>query len=204
MLAAGIQAPVPLEELESHLREEIERQKGMGLEGAEAFVLAVQIIGPAPAVQAEFEKVRGRDPGRAWKQKQIVFVTGLCAVSMFILICLVFKIGSFSQITPAQQLSGLAAITVMILLAGGGPLARRFFPVIHSRPVRDAIGIFFGLVVMIWYAVFAFVVLPRLDGTLSQLIVTVLWSTMVPTGALGGLIAGIETAARRKAALIGS
>lgn len=204
MGAAGIKSPVPLEELESHLREEIERLTGAGLRGSEAFVTAVQKIGPAPVVQAEFEKARGLGAAHSWRPKQIIFVAGLGAVSMFILVCLLFKLGSFSQITPAQQLSGLAATAVMLLLAGGGPLAGRFFPVIHSRPIRDAIGIFFGLLVMLWYAVFASVILPLVEGTLGQLIVIVLWSTMVPTGVFGGLIAGIETAARRKTALAGS
>ena len=37
MLAAGIKTPVPLEELESHLREEIEQQTKLGLSEAEAF-----------------------------------------------------------------------------------------------------------------------------------------------------------------------
>jgi hypothetical protein len=33
MLAAGIKTPVPLDELEIHLREEIERQMASGLDG---------------------------------------------------------------------------------------------------------------------------------------------------------------------------
>lgn len=58
MLAAGIQTPVPLEELESHLREEIERQMGSGLSGQAAFETTVRQIGQAEMLKTEFAKVR--------------------------------------------------------------------------------------------------------------------------------------------------
>jgi hypothetical protein len=56
MLAAGITTPIPLEELELHLREEIERQRQTGLAAPQAFALAVQRIGEAPTLKAEFQK----------------------------------------------------------------------------------------------------------------------------------------------------
>ena len=45
MLAAGIKAPVPLDELESHLCEEIERQIKSGLGEQKAFEISVHQIG---------------------------------------------------------------------------------------------------------------------------------------------------------------
>ena len=56
MLAAGIKAPVPLEELESHLREEIERQIQSGASDQEAFQRTVLQIGQAKELKAEFGK----------------------------------------------------------------------------------------------------------------------------------------------------
>jgi hypothetical protein len=56
MLAAGIKTPVPLEELEIHLRDEIEEQMKSGLDEEEAFRSAVQKIGQAQMIQNEFEK----------------------------------------------------------------------------------------------------------------------------------------------------
>jgi len=56
LLAAGIKAPEPLEELESHLREEIEGQLASGLEAEAAFKLAVRQTGPATALETEFTK----------------------------------------------------------------------------------------------------------------------------------------------------
>ncbi len=56
MLSAGIQAPVPLDELEIHLREEMEQQMNAGLHAEAAFALAVQKIGRMDALKTEFNK----------------------------------------------------------------------------------------------------------------------------------------------------
>jgi hypothetical protein len=56
MLAAGINTPVPLEELEIHLREEIEIQSKSGLNEQEVFNFAVQKIGQASLLKTEFKK----------------------------------------------------------------------------------------------------------------------------------------------------
>ena len=72
MLAAGIKNPVPLEELESHLREDVERQIRGGTEAAQAFQRAVQRIGQGDGLQREFEKLadakrkRTRELMRRW------------------------------------------------------------------------------------------------------------------------------------------
>jgi hypothetical protein len=57
MLAAGIKTPVPLDELEIHLRDEIERQTKLELNQQEAFNVAVQRIGHGHVLQNEFNKV---------------------------------------------------------------------------------------------------------------------------------------------------
>jgi hypothetical protein len=56
MLAAGIKTPVPLEELEAHLREEIERQMKSGKNAQRAFEIAVLEIGKANMLKNEFQK----------------------------------------------------------------------------------------------------------------------------------------------------
>jgi hypothetical protein len=57
MLAAGIKAPVPLEELENHLREEIEWQLRAGESEPIAFAAAVRQMGGSAALKPEFAKV---------------------------------------------------------------------------------------------------------------------------------------------------
>ncbi len=59
MLAAGIKTPVPLEELEIHLREEIEQQTKSGLNEQEIFNSAIQKMGQAGLLKTEFVKAKG-------------------------------------------------------------------------------------------------------------------------------------------------
>ena len=56
MLAAGIKTLV-LEELESHLREEIERPMRTGFSASYAFDIAVRHIGKAQSIKTEFTKI---------------------------------------------------------------------------------------------------------------------------------------------------
>jgi hypothetical protein len=57
MLAAGIQTPVPLDELEIHLREENERLKKSGVDERTAFENAVHQTGQPQALKGEFNKI---------------------------------------------------------------------------------------------------------------------------------------------------
>jgi hypothetical protein len=56
MLAAGIRSPAPLEELESHLREETERRMKSGLSEQKAFEISVRRIGRPEILWSEFKK----------------------------------------------------------------------------------------------------------------------------------------------------
>src|ERR1700679_1875933 len=59
MLAAGVKTPVPLEELENHLRDDLERQMRSGVEAEAAFQIAVARLGHAGALKKEFAKATG-------------------------------------------------------------------------------------------------------------------------------------------------
>ena len=56
MFAAGIKTPVLLEELEIHLREEIEQQLKSGLNEQKAFEISVQQVGQPKTLESEFKK----------------------------------------------------------------------------------------------------------------------------------------------------
>jgi len=76
MQAAGIQSPVPLEELEEHLREEVERQVKLGMTEAEAFQSAICLVGQPGRLRAEFsragEGLGGRGHDRATQISRIL------------------------------------------------------------------------------------------------------------------------------------
>src|SRR6516225_9715383 len=56
-LAAGVKSSAQLDELEGHLREEIERQMKSGLDPQQAVAMAVQTIGKATMLKDEFNKI---------------------------------------------------------------------------------------------------------------------------------------------------
>jgi hypothetical protein len=57
MVAGGIESPQVLDELESHLRDDMEEQMRAGLSAREALATAVERLGQAGALECEFEKV---------------------------------------------------------------------------------------------------------------------------------------------------
>jgi hypothetical protein len=87
MLAAGIKTPAPLDELESHLRQDVEQQMQSGVDAPRAFEIAVARLGRADALKKEFAKARdfwgflGRD--KSAKTNRILGVLWLagCALS---------------------------------------------------------------------------------------------------------------------------
>ena len=60
MLATGVKNPNVLDELESHLRDDVEQQMKSGLSADRAFGTAVQRMGQASSLKREFAKVGGR------------------------------------------------------------------------------------------------------------------------------------------------
>ena len=57
MVAGGIKLPRVLDELESHLRDDVEQQMGSGLSAQRAFESAVKRIGQAAALSSEFDRM---------------------------------------------------------------------------------------------------------------------------------------------------
>ena len=200
MLATGIKTPVPLEELEIHLREEIERQLNSGANEPRAFEIAMQKIGNAKMLKDEFGKNKITKEMRDWKLVEKLFAGGLSAISLLVtLMVLLSRIGSLDyNLTSAQQMSVLTALALMIALAVGGRLSYRLFPVISSKRVRDAISISGGIAVATMEIYWFNFVLPQHDYTVSHVAVAALWILLLPYGILGGLISGIETAAWKK------
>jgi hypothetical protein len=75
MLAAGIKFPVPLEEMEGHLREEIERQMKSGSSAQKAFEISVQKMGGPQILNREFEKTE-----RTTMKKTLIILAGIMGV----------------------------------------------------------------------------------------------------------------------------
>ena len=77
MLAAGIKTPVPLEELESHLREGVQELTASGMEPQEALAAAIKKFGLPIPLQAEFTKVDKKYPPPNLKSNDITHVAAI-------------------------------------------------------------------------------------------------------------------------------
>ena len=75
MLAVGIKSPVPLEELEIHLCEEIERQTRAGLDPQQAFEISIPKMGHPEQLNREFKKSE-----RTFMKKTLVVLLGVFGV----------------------------------------------------------------------------------------------------------------------------
>ena len=75
MLAAGLQTPVPLEELDIHLREEIERQMKSGLDAPAAFEISIRQMGEPEMLNSEFKKRE-----RTFMERTFIILLGIFAV----------------------------------------------------------------------------------------------------------------------------
>jgi hypothetical protein len=198
MLAAGIKSPVPLDELETHLREEIGQQIKSGRTEAEAFETAIGNIGQAHKMQGEFKKI---DPAKdvfKWKLIEISLGITVSVIPLFFCSAILrFKYSSFADFTPSQQISGVTALLVFAFLAWSGRLGCRMFPVIQSNRNRGIITAFFVVPLVLWWIIFMNVILPRHDFTMTQFLVAFFWAFLTPAGVVFGLLWGIETAARK-------
>ena len=111
MLAAGIKTPVPLDELEAHLREEIERQMKSGLTAHEAFNISVALIGQARPLQKEFKR------GGSISDKTIGILAAL--IGMVILIRILAVHHSLGSEWKMDQLGWLVPGFALLLLGLG-------------------------------------------------------------------------------------
>jgi hypothetical protein len=118
MLAKGIGSPVPLEELESHLREDIERRVRSGLTEPEAFDLTVQQFGRAESIKAEFEKI-GATSMKERMKKIIIIGNGIGGVLIGLALVMP-AVAQYRQEGAMTTESVVALCIGSILMLGGG------------------------------------------------------------------------------------
>lgn len=190
MLAAGIKSPAPLEELESHLREEIERQMKPGLEEREAFASAVQKIGEARALKTEFKKTG--------IPVEIRFVQllgiGCSAVAGLFSLWILLVLLTVHEANLAERVLGLAAVASIILSWRYG---HELLPTIRSRFLRVAVEAaccFASVGGMMLFIKFV----PHFLGQIpvGQLLVSFLW-VWTALAIAGGMAHGFEKTARK-------
>jgi hypothetical protein len=159
MIAGGIKTPVPLEELESHLRDHVERQRQLGMGAEQAFCKAVEDIGSGEKLEREFAKVRElnrirtREVLRRWSA-----IGGVGLV--YSMLATVWTIGMRQRTLEITWIEIVLALGAMIPMIGFGWVGNRlvnYLPVSH-RGVSLAVAygvIFLGAAMLrlFWNAI---------------------------------------------------
>jgi len=173
MLAAGIKAPVPLEELESHLREEIERQMQSGLPGQEAFAISVSRIGHPETLRVEFMKTAHPDRAQLRRRAGYLYAATLAFYSAAAGIAILKQ-----DATLGQRVLGFSAVlTTVLSVYLAWQIVPRLTPVINQK-FHGVAGMLGGISGTVWFVAFVYLILPRFDFTPGQLVVAILWATL--------------------------
>ncbi len=115
MLASGIKTPVPLAELENHLRDDIAALIATGTPEAEAFQIATARIGSPSPLQTEFCKL-GNRPSRPATLGLWFWAIGMVTVLAFL--SKGFFAGRLSLLLGAHILSLTAGYSAAFLIGG--------------------------------------------------------------------------------------
>jgi hypothetical protein len=135
MLAAGIRSSEALDELEAHLRAEVEQQKSSGRSDVEAFDIAVQRIGKAGALKNEFKKIGGTP---AVLEKLMIGVAGIF-VGFIVFLGTVAVFMCYGS--TGDRLMAAAAMICTILVACSWRFAVPFLPMIKNTWKRLVAGL---------------------------------------------------------------
>jgi hypothetical protein len=223
MAAGGIKSPVVLDELESHLREDVERHVRAGQSEDDAFAAAVRRIGESDLLKAEFAKIAESKGGRSGKLIAIA-CCGFAALYSMVLAPGLFII---RELNPAQRALGLSAVALTFLSILSLRFSYKFLPIIRNRCARTMAVTSCGLSGLAWLLIFANllpnVIVPHAmhDGASAESIrgsvliglqhatdegfaaifqigLSLLWA-MALAAILGGVAYGLEEAAKRRA-----
>jgi len=196
MIRKGIGSPVPLEELEGHVREDIERQIKLGFTQEHSFATAVRKIGGADALRTEFARTCVPGPVR------LVALAGIgCAV--FAGLFLLWIWGNLlitHRSDGAERMLGSTAVGLVILSWWFGP---RFFPVVRRPWIRSALGTACCVAGVGGVVLFVKFILPSLfnfpvrsDPPVGKVLVSVAW-VLSAMAIFGGMAWGLEKASHK-------
>ncbi len=204
MLAAGIKSPVPMDELESHLREEVERQTKLGLNAQQAFETAASNVGHASELKREFKKiVVPMDVEKVTKLAGIICVALalagqlLCAPTAFhVALAYGPRLSFIARMLP---LAGLAATLALIL--SSWKYNDKLLPAIPNQLHRRAIGLACYAACLLWIRFVLFHVgIGHIENIISRitLINFLFGAEWAVIAILGGVAYGLEKAVHRQ------
>jgi membrane protease YdiL (CAAX protease family) len=203
MLTAGIKTPVPLEELDIHLREDVERQMKSGMNRQEAFDFAIQQIGQAGTLRKEFGKV-GEVMSARWRKFNFA-ICGVVAI-LFGLTGVTFLFPKSPSVSFHERLSVSGAFVSVALIFWSWRFTYGFFPVLSKR-MRIIVSFLCIIMSCLCAVLVLHLVLPsvnsidQLNHASVQVIAEAAWIMLLPLSLAVSIIYALEEAAYRKTAM---
>jgi len=145
MAAGGIKPSDVLDELESHLREDVERRIRGGATAERAFREAVVQVGTAGQIQPEFAKVSR--PRAQFSAKTLRI--GCVGIALFVLLTEGWYLMD-SDVGLAQRITGLILIAAIAGYIGFLPELNRLRPGLRGLGLRRGAGMVASVVVLAW------------------------------------------------------
>jgi len=157
LMTAGINSRAVMDELETHLREEIDRQVITGLSAQQAFLNGLERLGKPEVIKAEFSKT-----GRASTMME-KFLIGICGlvVGFGVFLSVASIILCFS--TWTERAIAAVAVGSILLVLRTWRYAVPYLPVIPDPKLRWAIGLVCIATGFIAATFFCNVILPHFE-----------------------------------------
>lgn len=136
MIASGIKSSEVLDELESHLREDVERRMRSGTPAQQAFEEAVQQVGNAGALQQEFAKVARPAPRLSYNFQRAACI----GMALFIVLVETWTLFAY-EMTWAKRFLGLALVLASATYICVFPyINRNCWKGLRGLRIREALG----------------------------------------------------------------
>jgi len=189
MIAGGIKEPSVLDELESHLREDVDRELRSGPDVERAFAVAVKKIGPASALKNEFKK-----SSASVVVEKLMIAIAIVFVAFGIFLSCVTVV--FCYLTPGERAVGSTAMALVIVTACSWPRVVPFLPLIHHKRKRQVIEVAclaagFGIC-----SLFIQLLVHRLENSSVGIVPAIGFFGLLPIALGFGIACGLERAAR--------
>jgi len=172
MSTAGIRSTAVIEELETHLREDIDREVRLGAGAEQAFLMATQNMGKPAVIKAEFKKT-----GTVASILERLMIGVCCVLVGFITFLSVAAILMCFEGWQERTIATLAIASVLVVAC-----TWRYFvpllPVIRSTRVRWGVGLVCIATGFIVSSVFCGVILPHFVRGDEQRFEVALWALL--------------------------
>lgn len=190
MTAGGVKNSAVLDELESHVREDVERQTHSGVEAQKAFEMAVQRIGSASLIKNEFKKSMIAVIGEKLMVVAAVLVLAFGAFLSMATLLLCYQ-------TVVERSVGFVVIALSFGVMCVWPVFAWRLPVVHPRRKRQAMQVACLAAGFSLSTFYVQVILPHFDRTHDGLIPAIGFFAIFPIAVGFALAAGLDRASRK-------